>query len=71
MLKNEKYIGIYTYKDEVRIEGGVPAIIEPETFAKVQEMLKINKRAPAHTRKPNCEQFENNRAKTARRAFFR
>ena len=49
MLKNEKYIGIYTYKDEVRIEGGVPAIIEPETFAKVQEMLKINKRAPAHT----------------------
>lgn len=49
MLKNEKYIGVYTYKDEVRIEGGVPAIIEPETFAKVQEMLKINKRAPAHT----------------------
>lgn len=49
MLKNEKYIGVYTYKDQVRIEGGVPAIIEPETFAKVQEMLKINKRAPAHT----------------------
>lgn len=49
MLKNEKYIGVYSYKDQVRIEGGVPAIIEPETFAKVQEMLKINKRAPAHT----------------------
>ena len=49
MLKNEKYIGIYTYKDDLRIEGGVPAIIDVETFAKVQEMLKVNKRAPAHT----------------------
>lgn len=49
MLKNEKYIGVYTYKDDVRIEGGVPAIIDAETFAKVQEMLKVNKRAPAHT----------------------
>jgi len=49
MLKNEKYIGIYTYKDELRIEGGVPAIVDVETFAKVQEMLKVNKRAPART----------------------
>lgn len=49
VLKNEKYIGIYSYKNDIRIEGGVPAIIDPEVFAKVQEMLKINKRAPAHT----------------------
>ena len=49
MLKNEKYIGVYTYKDVVRIEGGVPAIIDVETFAKVQEMLKVNKRTPART----------------------
>lgn len=48
MLKNEKYIGIYTYKDEVRIDGGVPAIIDVETFMKAQEMLKVNKRAPSH-----------------------
>lgn len=48
MLKNEKYIGIYTYKDEVRIDGGVPAILDVETFMKAQEMLKMNKRAPAH-----------------------
>ena len=47
ILKNEKYIGVYTYKDDVRIEGGVPAIIDVETFAKVQEMLKVNKRAPS------------------------
>ena len=48
ILKNEKYTGVYIYED-VRIEGGMPRLIEPETFAKVQEMLKINKRAPAHT----------------------
>lgn len=49
VLKNEKYIGVYTYKDEIRIEGGIPAIIDVETFARVQEMLKKNRRAPAHT----------------------
>lgn len=49
MLKNEKYIGVYTYKDEIRVEGGVPAIIDTDTFIKVQEMLKRNKKAPAHT----------------------
>lgn len=49
MLKNEKYIGVYTYKDEVRVEGGVPAIIDVELFDKVQKMLVVNKRAPAHT----------------------
>ena len=48
MLKNEKYIGVYTYKDEVRVDGGVPAIIDVETFQKAQAMLKVNKRAPAH-----------------------
>lgn len=49
VLKNEKYIGVYTYKDEIRIEGGIPAIIDVEVFSKVQEMLKKNRRAPAHT----------------------
>jgi len=48
ILKNEKYTGVYIYED-IRIEGGMPQLIEPETFAKVQEMLKVNKRAPAHT----------------------
>ncbi|MGM9630032.1 recombinase family protein [Butyricicoccus sp.] len=48
MLKNEKYIGVYSYKDTVRIEGGIPAIIDPQTFAKAQEMMKKNKRAPSH-----------------------
>ncbi len=48
MLKNEKYIGVYKYKDEIRIENGVPAIVDKDTFYKVQDMLKTNKRAPAH-----------------------
>lgn len=49
MLKNEKYIGVYTYKNEIRVEGGVPAIIDKEVFMKVQEMLKTNKKAPSRT----------------------
>lgn len=48
MLTNEKYIGVYSYKDEVRIEGAIPQIIDDKSFAKVQSMLKVNKRAPAH-----------------------
>ena len=47
VLKNEKYTGVYLYKDK-RIEGGMPRIVDDDTFWKVQEMLKINKRAPAH-----------------------
>ncbi|MCL1873640.1 MAG: recombinase family protein [Clostridiales bacterium] len=49
ILKNEKYIGIYNYNDEIRIEGGVPAIIDETTFKRVQEMMKMNKRAPSRT----------------------
>lgn len=47
ILKNEKYTGVYVYKDK-RIVDGMPRIIDDSTFQKVQEMLKINKRAPAH-----------------------
>ena len=47
ILDNEKYTGVYIYGDR-RIEGGMPRIIEPELFQKVQAMQKINKRAPAH-----------------------
>ncbi len=48
ILKNEKYIGIYNNHGRC-IEGGVPRIIDDDLFYKVQEMLKINKRAPAKT----------------------
>lgn len=48
LLKNEKYIGVYTYKDEIRMEDAIPPIVEPEVFYKVQEMLKYNQKAAAH-----------------------
>lgn len=48
MLTNEKYIGVYTYKDIIRIEDAIPPLIDKDTFDKVQKLLKINKRAPAH-----------------------
>jgi site-specific DNA recombinase len=38
MLKNIKYIGIYKYGD-IEIEGGIPAIIDKDTFFKVQDLL--------------------------------
>ncbi len=45
MLTNVKYIGIYRYKD-IRIEGGVPAIVEKEVFDRVQTRLERRKKAP-------------------------
>ncbi len=49
LLKNEKYIGVYRYKDLVCIEGGTPVLVDKGLFDRVQEMLKINRRAPSHT----------------------
>lgn len=46
MFRNEKYIGIYLYKD-IRIEGGVPAIVDKDTFDAVQKRLAANAKAPA------------------------
>lgn len=42
MLNNERYLGIYIY-DDVRIEGGIPQIIDKELFLKVQNNIH-NKR---------------------------
>lgn len=46
ILKNEKYIGVYKY-GEIRIEGGVPRIIDDETFSVAQQKLAEAHRAPA------------------------
>lgn len=48
ILKNEKYIGIYNSNGKHTV-GGVPRIIDDDLFYRVQDMLKINKRAPAKT----------------------
>jgi len=47
VFSNKKYIGVYTYNNEVEIEGGIPAIVDKETFKRVQEKLKKNQKAPA------------------------
>ena len=44
MLTNEAYIGVYKYA-EVRVEGGVPAIIDKNLFLEVAKKLK-NKKNP-------------------------
>ena len=46
MFRNEKYIGVYQYKDH-RVEGGVPRIIDDELFDRVQARLKKTADAPA------------------------
>ena len=43
MLSNEKYIGVYSYGD-VRIEGGMPAMISEEMFEQVRKRLQENKK---------------------------
>lgn len=49
MFKNERYIGVYTYKD-MRIENGVPAIINKELFDAVQKQIVKTQEAPARSR---------------------
>ena len=46
ILSNERYLGVYAYGD-VRIEGGIPQIIDKELFYKVQEQKKKVARSPA------------------------
>ena len=42
LLRNEQYIGVYTFSD-VRIEGGIPAILDKKTFEEVQRKLTSKK----------------------------
>lgn len=44
LLKNENYIGVYTYCKS-HIEGGVPAIVEREEFDRAQAMMGSRKQA--------------------------
>ena len=48
LLHNEKYVGVYAYKDQIRVEDGVPAIVDRDTFQRVQDLMKVNRRAPSH-----------------------
>lgn len=46
LLKNRRYIGEYQYS-KTTIPGGVPSIVPTDLFARVQERLAKNKKAPA------------------------
>lgn len=49
ILTNQKYIGKYEYLG-VEIEDAIPRIIDDATFEKVQQRIKLNKRAPARAK---------------------
>jgi DNA invertase Pin-like site-specific DNA recombinase len=44
ILKNRKYIGVYKF-DDIEIEGGMPAIVDKETFEKAQERISMGNRS--------------------------
>lgn len=46
ILKNEAYIGVYRFGD-IRVEGGMPAIISKEDYEKAQKRIADNKRRNA------------------------
>ena len=47
LLSNERYTGIYIYKD-IRIPGGMPKIIEPALFDAVQMVIHTKKNPRKH-----------------------
>ena len=49
MLRNEKYIGTYTYGD-ISVPNGIPRIISDELFERVQKVLDDNKKMPSRKR---------------------
>ena len=49
ILQNEKYIGVYSFKD-IRVEDGIPAIVTRDLFNKCQKQLERHHRAPAAAR---------------------
>ena len=49
LLSYEQYIGVYKFAD-IRIEGGVPAIVDRETWEEVQKILSNKDRPRGHKR---------------------
>ena len=47
VLKNKKYIGVFHYNGKEYPDAYIPALIDIETFDKVQRMLVQNRKAPA------------------------
>lgn len=49
LLRNKKYIGVYTYRNTV-VPDGMPRLISDELFYKVAAIMDKNKKAPARAR---------------------
>lgn len=54
LLTNERYIGVYTYK-ETRIEGGFPSIVDKELFDSVQTQVHAKPNARGGTKRRKCK----------------
>lgn len=52
VLQNEKYIGVYQYKD-IRVEDAIPPIVSRELWETCQRMVARHHRAPAAKRDTN------------------
>ncbi len=48
ILRNNKYIGTYRWRD-IEIPDGIPAIVDKDLFERVQEKLAKKKKAPARS----------------------
>ena len=49
ILTNKRYIGVYSYRGE-EYPGGMPRIVDDNTFQEAQVMLEKNKKAPARAK---------------------
>ena len=49
LLRNKRYIGIYTYGG-METPGGMPRILDDDLFYRVQDIMDRNKNTPARTR---------------------
>lgn len=49
IVTNERYLGIYKHGD-IRIEGGIPQIVDKETFDKIQSMIQRNRKSKARSK---------------------
>ena len=54
LLRNEQYIGVYSFGG-VRVDGGIPAIVDRETFQEVQTILTTKKNPRGRRR--NVEEY--------------
>lgn len=50
LLQNRKYTGVYTYNNEIAIEGGCPALVSLNLFNRVQLKIAETKTAPARAK---------------------